>query len=620
MMASGAITELSQIVMKYEVVMEKIKILIWSLIQISKVSVFKLAVKALLAFLAAIVPVLVVLQVGRVIDTVILYAEAGEVSFYNNIAPILMLTGLLVAKSFFFYGSGIVTSTVNASLGIRLKRKLADCIKWFPAQSFLDNIFCNEYENASSGIENISDITDNLFVFAGSVVSFFISLTVIARISIWLVIPVMIFFVTGYIMNMSSKKIRHDTWVDQTSGRRYASYLASLFFDRQTAKEIKAYQADRMIIGKWSVLTDQMREERLANDKMSNSFFAYYHVFMDVCGILVLLMAMHICKQGGISAGKIVIAWQLSKGVLLGVQEITESYANIYYENEKIGIAKKFMEKSKDMAYETEKSGTQDQQTAQEKMAFELEDVSFSYQQGKEILHSVNLKIREGETIALFGENGSGKSSLINIMIGLCSPDRGKVLIQGTDAKAVKNGVAGIAFQDFVCYPFSFRENVGFGQVDEIEDDHGIRLASSQGGAEEILERCGMEGLLSKIMEDSGSELSGGEWQRIALSRAYMGQKPLLVYDEPSAKLDPVSELVQFQRLREVFAGRTTILVSHRVGFAKLADRILVLKDGRIVEDGSSETLIQANGEYRRLYNEQAQWYDKMWGQRNEQY
>lgn len=110
----------------------------------------------------------------------------------------------------------------------------------------------------------------------------------------------MIFFVTGYIMNMSSKKIRHDTWVDQTSGRRYASYLASLFFDRQTAKEIKAYQADRMIIGKWSVLTDQMREERLANDKMSNSFFAYYHVFMDVCGILVLLMAMHICKQGGL--------------------------------------------------------------------------------------------------------------------------------------------------------------------------------------------------------------------------------------------------------------------------------------------------------------------------------
>ena len=89
-----------------------------------------------------------------------------------------------------------------------------------------------------------------------------------------------------------------------------------------------------------------------------------------------------------------------------------------------------------------------------------------------------------------------------------------------------------------------------------------------------------------------------------------MGQKPLLIFDEPSAKLDPVSELVQFQSLKEIFAGRTTILVSHRVGFVKLADRIIVLKDGRIVEDGSSETLIRANGEFRRLYDEQAQWYD----------
>lgn len=590
--------------------MEKIKILLWSFIQISKVSVFKLAVKALLALLAAVVPVLVVIQVGNVIDIATLCAESEAVTFHDCIVPILILAGLLVAKSFFFYGSGIVTSSVNASLGIRLKRRLADCVKWFPAQSFLDNTFCNAYENADSGIENMSDSADNLFVFAGSLVSFFISLTVIARTSVWLVIPVIIFFVTGYIMNMRSRKLRHDTWVDQTAGRRYTSYLAGLFFDKQTAKEIKAYQTDKMFIGKWSELTDQMRDERLANDKKANSFFAYYHIFMDACGILVLLLVIHICRQGEIGAGEIVVVWQLSKGVLLGVQEITESYANIYYENEKIGIAKRFIEQSEDMACETEKIRTQNQQTTQEKMFFELEDVSFSYQSGKEVLHSVNLKIREGETVALFGENGSGKSSLIHIMIGLCSPDRGKVLIQGTDVRAVKNGTAGIAFQDFVCYPFSFRENVGFGQVDKIEDDHGIWLASKQGGAEGILERCGMDGLLSKTMEDSGFELSGGEWQRVALSRANMGQKPLLIFDEPSAKLDPVSELVQFQSLKEIFAGRTTILVSHRVGFVKLADRIIVLKDGRIVEDGSSETLIRANGEFRRLYDEQAQWYD----------
>lgn len=124
--------------------------------------------------------------------------------------------------------------------------------------------------------------------------------------------------------------------------------------------------------------------------------------------------------------------------------------------------------------------------------------------------------------------------------------------------------------------------------------------------------------MLSKIMEENGVELSGGEWQRVALSRANMGQKPLLVFDEPSAKLDPVSELVQFQNLKRVFCGRTIILVSHRVGFAKLADRIIVLKDGRIIEDGPSELLIKKDGEFKRMYDEQAKWYDMMWEQEYE--
>lgn len=593
--------------------MEKIKVLIWSFIQISKVSVHKLVLKVLLAICASVVPVIIVMQIGRVIDTVALYAESGVASLNDIVIPILMLAGLLIANSFFFYGSGIVTSFVNVSLGIRLKRRFVDCIRWFPTQSFLDNTFCDEYENASSGIDNMSDIADNLFAFVGALLSFVLSLVVIAKTSIWFVIPVVVFFIIGYRMNMRSKKISHNTWVDQTAGRRYTSYLAGLFFGKQTAKEIKTYQADNMLIKKWSALTEQMRNERLANDKKANSFFAYYHVFMDVCGIFVLLLAIYICKQGEICVGEIVVVWQLSRGVLNSVQEITDSYSNVYYENQKIGIAKKFIEKSAVLAGEIENGSEQDETIIQEKVDFVLENVCFSYQQGKEVLHSIDLKIKEGETVAIFGENGSGKSSLINVMIGLCKPDKGKVLIKGQNAEDVRAEIVGIAFQDFVCYPFSFRENIGFGYVNEIDDNRSIQLASKQGGAEDVLAKCGIDGLLSKIMEEDGFELSGGEWQRVALSRANMGQKPLLVFDEPSAKLDPVSELVQFQRLKEVFSGRTIILVSHRVGFAKLADRIIVLKDGKIIEDGSNDSLIKGNGEYKRMYDEQAKWYDMMW-------
>jgi ABC-type multidrug transport system fused ATPase/permease subunit len=185
--------------------MEKIKVLVWSFMQISRISVRKLILKILLAVFSSVVPVIIVIQIGKIIDLVIGYAEQGVASFNDIVIPVLILAGLMVANSFFFYGSGIVTSFVNVSLGIRLKRRLIDCVRWFPAQSFLDNSFCDEYENASSGIDYMSEIADNLFSFVGSLFSFVLSLVVIARVSIWFAIPVVVFFIVGYRMNMRSK-------------------------------------------------------------------------------------------------------------------------------------------------------------------------------------------------------------------------------------------------------------------------------------------------------------------------------------------------------------------------------------------------------------------------------
>ena len=457
-------------------------------------------------------------------------------------------------------------------------------------------------------MSNIADIIDNLFTFISSLASFVISLIVISRTSIWCILPIIAFFAVAYRMNMLSKKISHNTWLDQTTDRRYAYYLGSLFFDRHIMKEIKTWQTQNMIIDKWSDLTNKMRMERLANDKKSNSYFAYYHVFSEVSSILVLLIALWVFEMGEIGAGDIVVVWQLSKSTMNLVQELTSTYSTIYYDNEKIGIAKSIIENSS--VNEREIQFGEDMMSSADIFDFELKDVWFAYSEERNVLQSINMKINRGETVAIFGENGSGKSTLINLMTGLYKPSKGKVLIRNKEAVTYKENVLGIAFQEFVRYPFSFRENVGYGFIEEICDDISIRLASQQGAATDILERCGIDGIMSKTLDNEGNELSGGEWQRVAISRANMGQKSLMVYDEPSAKLDPISELNQFQRLKEVFRGRTIVLVSHRIGFAKLADRIVVLKDGKIVEDGSHAELMGSHGEYKRLYDEQVKWYD----------
>jgi len=239
-----------------------------------------------------------------------------------------------------------------------------------------------------------------------------------------------------------------------------------------------------------------------------------------------------------------------------------------------------------------------------------LKDAQFSYIEGKPALKNINLTIKQGETIAIVGENGSGKSTLAKVLLGLYPVEKGEVFILGEKIKDTKKDNIGAAFQDYMQYPFTLRENIGFGFINKLYNDDEIKLAAKQGNAEVILDKLGMEKVLTKTMVDDGAELSGGQWQRIAISRANMNQKPIMIFDEPAAKLDPIAELKQFTKIQQVLEGRTAILISHRIGFAKLAGRILVVKDGEIIEDGTHEELVANNGEYKKMLEEQTQWYD----------
>jgi len=250
--------------------------------------------------------------------------------------------------------------------------------------------------------------------------------------------------------------------------------------------------------------------------------------------------------------------------------------------------------------------------------SYVLKDAQFSYIEGKPALKNINLTIKQGETIAIVGENGSGKSTLAKVLLGLYPVEKGEVYILNEKIKDTKQDNIGAAFQDYMQYPFTFRENVGFGFINKLYNDDEINLAAKQGGAEVILDELGIEKVLTKTMIDDGAELSGGQWQRIAISRANMNQKPIMIFDEPAAKLDPIAELRQFTKIQQVLKGRTAILISHRIGFAKLAGRILVVKEGEIIEDGTHEELVANNGEYKKMLEEQTQWYDTSF--RNEEH
>jgi len=231
------------------------------------------------------------------------------------------------------------------------------------------------------------------------------------------------------------------------------------------------------------------------------------------------------------------------------------------------------------------------------------------------VLRDVNLHIRPGESLALVGENGSGKTTLIKLLTRLYQPTQGQITLDGLDLRewdetALRQRI-GVIFQDFVRYQLNAGENIGAGDVRYLEDEVRWREAAEKGMAAPVV-----EGLPEKYHTplgkwfNQGRDLSGGEWQKIALSRAFMrSEADILVLDEPTAAMDAAAEASVYEHFRTLTKGKSAILISHRFSTVRMADQIVVLREGRIIERGSHGELLRANGPYARLFELQARGY-----------
>jgi len=394
----------------------------------------------------------------------------------------------------------------------------------------------------------------------------------------------------------------------QTPIRRQLDYLRVLGGSKEAAKELKLFGLKDFLVGRFANLSNQIYGEDVALARRR----------------LIAGSLLSIIGTAGYYSAYVFVIWRTVRG-LLTIGELTFLTGAILQASSNIqqifstlsSIADQALFLTDLIAFFEMRPTIRSKPNALPaprpmQRGFEFRNVSFHYPgSSRLILNGLNFQLRPGERVALIGENGEGKTTMVKLMTRLYDPVEGQVLLDGIDLREYDledlYREIGVIFQDFMRYEMTARENIAVGRIEEIENLPLLRLSAQKSMADEVIAKLDREyeQMLGRRF-DGGVDLSGGEWQKVALARAYLRDAQVLILDEPTAALDARSEFEVFQRFAELTTGKMALFISHRFSTVRMADRIVVLENGRIAEDGNHDQLTHLGGRYAEMFELQA--------------
>jgi len=393
--------------------------------------------------------------------------------------------------------------------------------------------------------------------------------------------------------------------------RRRMVYLTSLVTTDTFAKEVKLFGLSGYFLQRFRLLANSYyaRQRRLVTTRyLVGSLWGLISI---LAGSATYLYVAVQAIAGRLTLGDLTFFTQAASSVQTSIQGLMSGFSSMYENNLYLNNLYKLLETPTSIQRPSEPR--QLPRPVRGEIVFE--HVSFAYPgSGAQALTDLSFRIAPGETVAVVGRNGAGKSTLIKLLCRLYDPSGGRILLDGIDIRELDpdelRQTIGAMFQDYVTYQATAGENIGLGDLPGLEDRLKIQESARKAGAAKLLEELpdGYDTPLGKWFDD-GANLSGGEWQKVALGRAFMREVPILVLDEPTSALDAQAEYELFARLRRLSEGRSALYISHRFSTVRQADRILFLEHGRLVEEGPHTELMRLNGRYAKLFNMQASAY-----------
>ena len=398
---------------------------------------------------------------------------------------------------------------------------------------------------------------------------------------------------------------------ERTSTERQAGYLNWMLTGSSHAKEIRLFDLGALFIDRFRALRRKLRKERLsiAARRSVAELISQTGATVAIYGSYAFIAYRTV--QGSITLGELVMYFQAFQRGQDFLKDLLGGLAGLYEDNLFLSNLYEFLDLKPKVGEPAR--GKPVPRLMREGIAFH--QVGFQYPAGaRKVLEGITLTIRPGEVVALVGENGSGKTTLIKLLCRLYDPKDGVITLDGTDLRQFKTTELrrqiAVIFQDYVQYHLTARENIWFGNISLSSDDERILTAARHSGADEVIQGLprGYDTILGKWFEN-GEQLSIGEWQKVALARAFLRDSQIIVLDEPTSSMDARTEYAVFQNFRRLAAGRTAVLISHRFSTVRMADCIYVLEAGKIIEKGSHDELIRTGGKYAHLFEMQARHY-----------
>lgn len=600
--------------------------------------------------LLCVLPAAALLLNKQILAVIADFLDTGAGGF-SDVLPYIVFYGVVLTVSGLSarINSGFLYFRMYDSYYLGLQELLMDFFQKMPMELLFQKEVSDEYNAVIRRAGALTDVTSAACDLLGKGFGILALLMTAASVSPVISLLILCYMAIMLFLNQRmTKKLEEFERKYDPAWRRLRD-IKLIPMEPNVAKEIRVYGTQKRMMAQWErYYAETEQPELLYNRSVGKAEILSGLLLYLLMGAILLVCLQGITKEtvtveeflmlftlcgnlgmymtavskGSINLHRGVFALKRQRAFMHMVEEELARRENAAATSEtavdraRFGTGDKAKDKEKDKAKvktkdeikdETKKAATEGQRPEEaenQEPSIVARDLCFSYKNDRQVLDHIDLTIPKGQVVALVGENGSGKSTLVQVLMGVYQPTSGSVSHTGT---------IGTFFQDFFILHKSVRENIGMGSVDHIDDRQMVEEAIKKGGAEKLVARLPrqMDTLLRKEVYPEGIELSGGERQKIGIARASMGYHDILILDEPASALDPIAELEQFRRIRDNLEGNTAILISHRIGFARLADRILVLDKGRIVEDGTHEALIGQNGLYAAMYRQQAAWYQK---------